>query len=258
MNCRYRTIACCLSTLLVFAWTAPAWAQQPARPKTAEAAQPAAEKPAAKAAAAKPAAKPAAEKPAAGAEKKTTEAAEQPNEDESRGDSGVAAILATKPSTPVDCTRAATILADLDRPDLAKRYLKKVLDAKLPPKQLADLGEEIGPAALLRLAERDALRPEGRQLADAVSAAVAARREDSTRIAALIQQLHDASPDRRDVAMTQLQEVPRVAIGPLINVLADPARAGEHANVRATLAGMGRLPRSDCRGPRRAYRRRQR
>ncbi len=111
MNCRYRTIACCLSTLLVFAWTAPAWAQQPARPKTAEAAQPAAEKPAAKAAAAKPAAKPAAEKPAAGAEKKTTEAAEQPNEDESRGDSGVAAILATKPSTPVDCTRAATILS---------------------------------------------------------------------------------------------------------------------------------------------------
>jgi hypothetical protein len=258
MNCRCRVVVCFPIVMLAYVPTPPSWAQPAARPKAADAAQVAAEK-SAKPAAGKRAAAPAAEKAPARADgekaaarpaaKKPTVPAEQGQpavqmpEDESGGDSGVAAILATKPNTPVDCTRAATILADLDRPDLAKRYLKKVLDAKLSPKQLADLGDEIGSAALISMGQRDALRPEGRQLADAVSNAVTARREDTSRIAALIQQLNDPSPERRNLAMVQLQEVPRAAIGPLIEVLANSTRADEHANVRTVLAGMGRTGR---------------
>ncbi len=239
MNARTQMIATGLSTFLVFVGMAPAWGQPPATPNAAHNPQPATKKPARRPAATKPAA----ERPTAGAKKRAAAAVPQPSQDESRGDSGVAAILATRPTTPVDCTRAATILADLGRPDLAKRFLRKALDAKLSPKQLADLGEAVGSAALLHLAEQDALRPEGRQLADAVSAAVAARRDSPQRIATLIQQLQDASLDRRDLAAVQLQETPRAAIGPLIDVLADPTRAAEDANVRATLAGMGRMGR---------------
>ena len=85
-----------------------------------------------------------------------------------------------------------------DRPDLAKGFLKKVLDAKLDPQQLADLGEQFGSPMFLDMAGRAALLPEAKQLADAVAAAVKARLEDAKRIAGLIRQLQDPSPEKRD------------------------------------------------------------
>ena len=109
----------------------------------------------------------------------------------------VAAILATKPTTPEECVRAAKILADLGRADLAKGFLKKVLDAKLDQQQLADLGEQIGSPMFLDMSDRPALQPEAKQLADAVAAAVKARLEDTKRIAGLIQQLQDPSAEKR-------------------------------------------------------------
>ena len=155
-------------------------------------------------------------------------------------DTAVAAILATKPTTPAECVRAAKTLVDLGHPDVAKPFLKKVLDAKLGPQQLADLGVEFGVPMFLDLAGRAALLPEAKQLADAVAAAVTAKLEDAKRIAGLIGQLQDPSAEKRMQALAGLQEVRRAALGPLLAVLADPKRTAEYANVRTVLAGMGR------------------
>jgi len=152
----------------------------------------------------------------------------------------VAAILETKPTTPEECVRAAKMLVDFNRADLAKGFLKKALDAKLDPQQLADLGEQVGSPVFFDLADRPELQPEAKQLANAVAAAVKARVEDGKRIAALIRQLQNPSAEKRLQAIVGLQAARDVAIGPLIAVLADPGRAGEHANVRAALVEMGR------------------
>jgi len=77
----------------------------------------------------------------------------------------VAALLETKPTAPWDCLRAATILVEYDREELARGFLKKVLDAKLSPAQLAALGEQATAATILDLAARPKLQPEGKQLA---------------------------------------------------------------------------------------------
>jgi HEAT repeat protein len=153
----------------------------------------------------------------------------------------VTAIVATKPTTPEECVRAAKILFDFDRADLAKGFLKKVLDENLERQQLADLGEQLGPSVFLDMGDRPTLQPEAKRLANAVMAAVKARLEDSGRITALIQQLQDPSAEKRLQAIIGLQKAREAAIGPLIAVLADPARAAEHANVRAALAEMGRV-----------------
>ena len=131
-------------------------------------------------------------------------------------DPAVAAILATKPTTPAECVRAAKTLADLGHPDVAKPLLKKVLDAKLDPQQLADLGEQFGCGAFLDMAGQAALLPEAKQLADAVAAAVAARLEDAKRIAGLIGQLQDPQAEKRMQALAGLQAAGRAAIGPLL------------------------------------------
>ena len=99
-------------------------------------------------------------------------AAKQPAKEAPPEDPAVAAVLETKPTTPAECVRAAKILADLGRADLAKGLLKKALDAHLDAKQLADLAEQLGAKTFLDLAGQPALQPEAKQLADAATAAL--------------------------------------------------------------------------------------
>ena len=155
-------------------------------------------------------------------------------------DTAVAAILATKPTTPAECVRAAKILFELGRPELAKPFLKKVIDANLDRGQLAELDREVGSTTFIELSGRAALLPEARKLADAVRAAIRAENEDAERIDSLIRQLQDPSPEKRLRAVVGLQEARDAAIVPLIAVLADRDRSEEYANVRAALVEMGR------------------
>ncbi|HID77143.1 MAG TPA: hypothetical protein EYP56_14250 [Planctomycetaceae bacterium] len=151
-------------------------------------------------------------------------------------DPAVEAVLALKPSTPVEMTRAAKILADLERPDLAKGYLAKLLGANLSQQELAGLEAEFGAAVFFRFAARDDLAPEGRRLAHAVLSAARAHRQDPRRLEGLVRQLTDPNPDKRYLAVQELRKASGASVGPLLKVLADPARSQEHAAVRAALA----------------------
>lgn len=186
--------------------------------------------------------KPKADKPAAAkALEKKPDAEQSALLPTSSDEPAVAAILETRPTTPEECVRAATTLADLKRADLAKAFLKKALEAKLNSQQLADLNEQVGSDVFFVLADKPELQPEAKQLANAVAAAVKARLEDGKRIAGLVEQLQDASPEKRLQALVGLQESQGAAIAPLLTVLADPTREAEYANVRAALVEIGRV-----------------
>jgi CheY-like chemotaxis protein len=152
----------------------------------------------------------------------------------------VEAILATHPTTPAECIRAAKTLVGLGAPQAAKPLVKKVIDAKLDPQQLADLGIQFDMPVFLDLASQSVLQPESKQLADAVEAAMTARLHDTKRIEGLIAQLQDASEEKRLEALKELQEARGASIGPLLSVFSDPKRTHEYQNVRTVLAGMGR------------------
>lgn len=155
-------------------------------------------------------------------------------------DPAVEAILATQPREPAECVRAAKILADLGRPELAKEQLKKALEAQLDAEGLVALADRLGTAVFATLASRPELAPEARELADAVLGAVRRDREAPERIAAMISDL--ASPDAptRVRASLELREAGPVAVAPLVAVLADANREDEHAAVRAVLIAMGK------------------
>ena len=153
-------------------------------------------------------------------------------------DPAVAALLAAKPSTPAQWVETARTLNRLHRPELAKPFLKKILAAKLDDKQLAALSEELGSSTFTELTLEPALRPESQQLMQAVLGAVNRQLQDTKRIADLIKQLQDASPDVRGQAMVGLGEAHTAAVVAMIGVLADPARTAEHPIVKAALAEM--------------------
>lgn len=151
----------------------------------------------------------------------------------------VAAVLATKPTTPLERVRAAELLARLGRPDLAKNFLRQVVEAKLDEGQLADLGVELGSVFFMRLAARQELAPEAPQVRDAVFAAMKARLEDPKRLEELIRQLQDGSVEKRDRAIAGLREAHQAGAIALIGVLTDQARQAEYPMVRSVLVQMG-------------------
>ncbi|MBN2024590.1 MAG: hypothetical protein JW809_17555 [Pirellulales bacterium] len=154
-------------------------------------------------------------------------------------DPAVEAILATRPEEPAECARAAKILADLGRPDLAKEQLKKVLDANLDAEQLAGLADRLGPALFAELATRSELAPEAKTLGEAVLAAARAKHEAPERITQFIDDLKNPAADVRARAVAGLRQAGAAAVAPLVAVLADPARKAEHAAVRGALGSLG-------------------
>jgi len=169
--------------------------------------------------------------------------AEEPEPDdaimEKRDSPAVEAILATGPSTPAELVRSAKILADLERPDLAKGFLNQVLSANLDQQQLVALNERFGSGFFREMASRADLAPEAQQFNEAVLTAVTRHLQDPARLAGLIKQLQDPATQVRQQALVELVRSGAAAVGPLLAVLADPTRAAEHGDVRAAMARLG-------------------
>lgn len=233
MNSGIRRIGSWLTLVLLLTASANiSWAQNP-KPKADD---PAANPPAE--AAAKPKAAGAKDQADAATVAKTAKTgAEEPAMPE---DPAAAAILETKPSTPGECVRAAKILSDLKQPELAKKFLQKVIEAKLDEKALATLADEFGSATFVQLSARSDLHPQSQQLADAVLAAQNTALQNPQRVAELIKQLQDPSAERRSAAFSGLMDARGAAVSAMIEALADPGRAAEHLSIRTALAAMGR------------------
>ncbi len=150
----------------------------------------------------------------------------------------VAALLASNPTTPAEIFHTAQLLLEASRPELAKKYLRKLLDAKLDDGQWSALVDEFHTTAFTDLAERTELRPENEQLLRAALAGADRQLRDPARMAEEVKQLQDPSSEVRARAIAKLQRAHAAAVGALIAVLADPQRAGEHRAVRAALAAM--------------------
>jgi len=154
-------------------------------------------------------------------------------------DPGVLAILESRPTTPAELLRAADVLSQLGRPKLAKQFLTRLLDAKLTEAQLAELASSFGTGTFLKISRSAELAPEGAEFANAVLTAATKLRTDPKRLSTIVGQL--SSPDQitRQEAAVELYRAHGAAVTPLVRVLADPARAGEHAVVRAMLTRLG-------------------
>ncbi|MEI8375028.1 MAG: hypothetical protein WCJ35_19560 [Planctomycetota bacterium] len=150
----------------------------------------------------------------------------------------VTALLATNPTTPSEIFSTAQLLIQAGRPELAKGFLKKILDAKLDDGQWMALVDEFHTPAFTDMAGRTELRPESEELIHTALSAVNRRLHDPARIAEQIKQLQDPAPEVRSRARGSLQGARGAGVNALIAVLADPQRAAEYAAVRSALVAM--------------------
>ncbi len=151
----------------------------------------------------------------------------------------IRSVLEGNPTTPKELIRAVETLVDLRRPELAKPFLKQLLDAKPDAKTLIALAGEFGSASFLKFAHNPDLAPEGAQLADAVLSAAEAARTEPAMLVKLVTQLSAADRNTREDAIVGLFKAQQAAVVPLVRALMDPARAREQQAVRSMLVRLG-------------------
>lgn len=157
----------------------------------------------------------------------------------------IRAALELPRTEPADFFQAITWLIELGRPDLAKPILDELAGQQLTDDQRSALVAKFGSAAMLRLARTKELAPAGSQFVDAVMKAAAATSQNPDRIARLIAQLSDASPEIRNAARADLLVTGQPGVSALLE-----AMAGEtDLQRRATLAAVAMQMDPLVRGP---------
>lgn len=146
--------------------------------------------------------------------------------------------LLIEPESPEEAFEAAVLMQKLARPNLAKRYLRQLLDADPDDATLLELRDKHGPAVFLKLAKDEGLQPEGKTLMQKVDTAFKQRGADPQRINQLIDDL-SAGPRKRAVAMDSLRGAGTVVVPHLIQRL-KTAQGNEKTAVISALVKMGR------------------
>jgi CheY-like chemotaxis protein len=153
----------------------------------------------------------------------------------------VLAIQETNPTKPSELLRAVSVLADIGRIELAKPYLEKLMALELDDQALFDLTMEYGSDTFLRLRQIPGLLPDSAIFARRVSQGTGRYVRNPDRIAMLVGQVGDASPEKRFEAKSGLLMAREDAIQPLMQALLDDSRAADHANLLMLLATIGEV-----------------
>ena len=133
---------------------------------------------------------------------------------------------------PADYVQSILLLIDLGRPELAKPILADLAKLELTDAQRQELVDQFGAGSMLKLSHSKELAPEGATFADACMAVASAITNNPQRIATLIGQLSDPSPETRLLAQHDLAATgPKAATATLETFAKEPDR-----NRRAALA----------------------
>ena len=137
----------------------------------------------------------------------------------------VRAALELPRESPADHFQAIVWLIDLGQPELAKPILEELAKLPLTDAQRAALVAEFGTRDMLLLSRTKELAPSGATFADACMAAAAAAANDPQRIATLVAQLTDLSPEVRQMAQSDLAATGQIGVTATLEALAKAAGA---------------------------------
>ncbi len=151
----------------------------------------------------------------------------------------IRALLAAKPTTPVELIRAARVMVDLGEPAQALPLLQRLAAKKLSDGEAAHLVREVGSATLLRLTRQRELSAVAGPLSTAIFDAAQRFARDPARLAEQIGRLAAATPLERANIVEELRPAGDAAVVALVNVLADKSRTAEHPQVCAALVDLG-------------------
>jgi CheY-like chemotaxis protein len=156
-------------------------------------------------------------------------------------DPAVQAVLESHPQTPADLLRAIDILVDLNQAALAKPFVEQLSKEQLDLAAKAALAAQFNSAKLLKLARNEELSPALGTLVDDILKSAEAFRRDPQRLAEWATHLNDPNETVQAQAVLALLRAREAAVAPLVAILADAKRTGEHAMAKRVLVQLGDL-----------------
>ncbi|MBL4883299.1 MAG: hypothetical protein JKY95_02025, partial [Planctomycetaceae bacterium] len=129
--------------------------------------------------------------------------------------------LAVEPDSSIELFESASLMADLGRFDLAKRYLKKLVEKKLTDEELLAIRDQFGTVELFQLARTEELLPESKTLLTQVTEASRRNATNPARIDRILADL-DKSPRERELAILELRNIGIAAMPRLVQHLGNP------------------------------------
>jgi CheY-like chemotaxis protein len=150
----------------------------------------------------------------------------------------VLAALELPRTEPSHYVTAILSLIDLDRPELARPIFDELQKMQLSDAQRIELVRTFGTRRMLQLARTPALAPAGGQFADACLAAAAAEARDPQRLASLIQQLADPSPEARLAAQVDLESAGMPGVVAAVEAFGRETDVARRAAIGAALLRM--------------------
>jgi hypothetical protein len=166
---------------------------------------------------------------------------EEPTEAALPEDPAVQAVLESHPQTPAELLRAIDILVDLNHAALAKPFVEELSKTQLDLAAKAALAAQFNSAKLLKLARNEELAPALGTLVDDILKSAEAFRRDPQRLSEWAAHLNDPNETVQAQAVLALLRAREAAVAPLVAILADTKRAGEHAMAKRVLAQLGDL-----------------
>jgi hypothetical protein len=154
-------------------------------------------------------------------------------------DPAVLAIMESEPTTPAELLEAASILANLGQPGLAKPMLQQIVAANLDEAGLAELSHAVDSPRLLRLAQQEALQPEAATLVDAIFAAADKHHRDVDRLTALLPKLLDPSPAVHEATLLQFMPGREDSVKVLLHAMATAATPAERRAYTDAIVSLG-------------------
>ncbi len=147
--------------------------------------------------------------------------------------------LAVEPKTPEDQFEAVTLMTELGRFDLAKKYLQALVDSKLSDKELLAIRDRFGTVELFRLSRTKPLQPASQTFMEMVNEASRRNAHDPARIDRILADL-DKSPREREMAILELRNIGIAAMPRLIQHLGNPDSDQDRDRLVYIITKMGR------------------
>ena len=147
--------------------------------------------------------------------------------------------LLTEPKTPEATFDAVVLMLDLNRPNLANRYLNTLMAGNPDDATILKMRDKHGPGVFLALANDRRFQPQSLQLLKKMNAAFRAFAFDPTRIDGLIANLNGDARDQQ-LAMQQLRETGAIAVPRMLEVISQTESAKEKETMIIALTRMGK------------------
>ncbi len=148
--------------------------------------------------------------------------------------------LLEEPKTPEALFDTVVLMVDFARLDLAKKYLKQLVEQKPDDAAILRMRDKHGPSVFFRLANIEELQPESLELLDRMNKAFRKAATDPKRLDALIDKLAGSAAQREE-ATVELRGVTPLAVPRLLLRLGRPEERERSQLYVATLVQLGPL-----------------